>query len=653
MEAVSALLGIVAFSATYFEACIKGLVILSKARSYRRDVSGVSLMLELELHKLHAWAVEIGLSQQPPMLLVDTQYTSIVPKVLKHLQTLVSDLDKLKHTHGLQLQETADQLLILDGDDSAFVRLGIETNDGCDHILTRIFKQRKEPWKVLKWVTFDEQKVRGLLDQVKAFIQELQQILDRTRQAKLAKAVDMLLRNAVLNSANEQDLDMIGFGGEGASTGNTVAAAARLKKQGLLLGVMDIQPAPVPPETQRQIDGPKPRLRSSPLHVIMPRYSNSDLARMRLSASHLSFETYTGSEARVLARYDNDPVLLEFKNVSGLHHDSMKDRLCKVSFFLRDLDSSFNALSCRGFVKVYDRYAYVFDLREDVSPSRALRPLPSFRTLTHLLDEARKPSLNLRMAFAITILETLLQLHTSGWLHKELRSDNILFILDSCEDTYDFLLAPIRITGYVYARADDPHEPTEPLESELNADLYRHPACLRQPRQLFRRAFDAFSVGCILLELGLWCSLSTLFQRTSGRPQGREAQSLDLMRIRHEMFLSPIGRWYTNDINDSASARDVGIRGEVVQSLEAMMGKAYARIVMQLICASGGEDGIDSAAEVEAPQQKNMLHLEIDCLEKLRTIAEVLSAFHGRKGRYPVSDSIVAAAKVHRKVQGS
>ncbi|EME81799.1 uncharacterized protein MYCFIDRAFT_122413, partial [Pseudocercospora fijiensis CIRAD86] len=102
---------------------------------------------------------------------------------------------------------------------------------------------------------------------------------------------------------------------------------------------------------------------------------------------------------------------------------------------------------------------------------------------------------------------TLLQLHTSGWLHKEFRSDNVLFFRDSAEDPGAFLRSKLRVTGYAHARLDRPTEPTEPLQSELEADLYRHPACLRQHRESFQRAFDMFSVGCVLIELGLWRSL--------------------------------------------------------------------------------------------------------------------------------------------------
>ena len=351
----------------------------------------------------------------------------------------------------------------------------------------------------------------------------------------------------------------------------------------------------------------------------MPRYSNNDLAEMRLSAGRLSEASSTDRQMRCLARFDGSPVLLEFKSASGLDHNMMKDRVCKVSAFLRDLDPSFHGLSCIGYVKVWNRYAYVFDLQELSSPSNA--QLPSLRTLRELLDGITCPSLNSRLSYAITILEALLQLHTSGWLHKEFRSDNILFILSSFDHIDDFVLAPMRIAGYANARADEPFESTEPLESELEADLYRHPACLQQPRESFRRTFDIFSVGCILLEIGLWCKLSALFQRASDGTLRNEVPRLDLLRLRHEMLLSPINRTNPENAYRTGSVEKMAPKQNVFRRLEASMGRAYAEIVKALLYASTvGKPAMES----EAHKDNNLLHFEMDCLERLRTIAEVI-----------------------------
>jgi serine/threonine protein kinase len=267
----------------------------------------------------------------------------------------------------------------------------------------------------------------------------------------------------------------------------------------------------------------------------------------------------------------------------------------------------------------------VFDLKAVVNVKDA-KSGPALRTLRELLDETGAPSVNLRISFAITLLETLLQLHTSGWLHKEFRSDNVIFLRDTFDYVDDFLSAPMRVTGYAYARADQPQEPTEPLQSEVELDLYRHPRCLGHTREFFRRAFDIFSVGCILLEIGFWCSLSNLFRRESGHSQGSELQTLDLLRIRREMLFSPVSEKAHGVKRKPVNGSIKGERSDIFCKLQASMGKGYSEVVKALIHTPDLEDKAHASTTTksEAYHGWNLLDLEMDCLERLRSIAAVL-----------------------------
>ena len=136
-----------------------------------------------------------------------------------------------------------------------------------------------------------------------------------------------------------------------------------------------------------------------------------------------------------------------------------------------------------------------------------------------MLDQSGIPSLNMRLSFAAKLLEALLNLHTSGWLHKELRSNNIIFIgrVDEPRETgkNDLSAYSVYIAGYVYSRLDSPGEMTEPLQSDFEADLYRHPSLLSDTRRPYRKSFDIFSVGCTLPEIGFWTSLRRIFENHS------------------------------------------------------------------------------------------------------------------------------------------
>ena len=426
-------------------------------------------------------------------------------------------------------------------------------------------------------------------------MKELREMMEDARQTKLLKGINLLTRIAVQNTVYEKDLDMIGSGAATSSNAQ-VTAAARLKKQGLLFGVID-------PEHS----GSTPRLHSQPGHgrrqdshhppLMQQRYSESVLSEMRCSTSKLvlpsAVDPYRAT--RFLAQYDRIPVLLEFKNDTGLPPEVLKDRMCKVSAFLQDLDASFHGRSCIGYVKVHNRYAYVFDLRE-LHPNiiNAAAPPTKYCTVQRLLEEEPRPSLNVRFSFAVTLLETLVQLHTSGWLHKEFRSENIVFFLSSTEQRQNPVSGDMRILGYAYARADRPDEATEPLRSEQEADLYRHPATTQPKRVPYQKAFDMFSVACVLLELGMWCSWPKHLRRLSDQAQASRAALKDVFVMRQETLFGEVGVLGSRlaELSLSRAGASDG-RAQIWGDLSATMGKTYCQVTRQLMYAA---DSVNSAA---------------------------------------------------------
>lgn len=354
------------------------------------------------------------------------------------------------------------------------------------------------------------------------------------------------------------------------------------------------------------------------------------------------------SEYRQLAWYDNEPVLLEWRRVDRSNSSRVEYRVDKASALLHELaDPSFHSLACRGYIKDHEsgRYGHVFELPYTTERSHRnihtlrLPPLPAMRTLREMLSApSARPSLNLRISYAIILFETILQLHTAGWLHKELRSENILFIQNSSTESpsdQSLLRSKMYIAGYVYARADGPLEFTEPPESEAEADLYRHPQYLGNTRLAYRKSFDIFSIGCILLELGLWSSLtavlraygpqkhpfasehmtSTSSEHTTSSTSSlafsplstpdRDNSTLDLMRARCDILCS---------INLPTDMTDCN---SIVDMLEAQMGTTYTKIVVDCLQAETRKNkpgGID--------EHECALEFEKNSLAQLKRIAE-------------------------------
>jgi hypothetical protein len=111
---------LVALSLTCFHGCVKGLIVISKAKHYNRDVLDVRLQIELTLHSLTTWAGEARLLQEPPTLLMSANNAVLVPQILGQLETLLLDLNQLKQRYGLYLQPTSEDV------EALYDELGLE-----------------------------------------------------------------------------------------------------------------------------------------------------------------------------------------------------------------------------------------------------------------------------------------------------------------------------------------------------------------------------------------------------------------------------------------------------------------------------------------------------------------------------------------------
>ena len=110
---------------------------------------------------------------------------------------------------------------------------------------------------------------------------------------------------------------------------------------------------------------------------------------------------------------------------------------------------------------------------------------------------------------ALRVAQVVRNFHRTGWLHKGLRSDNILFF-----DTTD-VLATIRSTNFVldgfnFARLGAPTEISEQPSADPKHDIYRHPSALGQLLVSFDESMDVYSLGTILLENSEWRALRYL-----------------------------------------------------------------------------------------------------------------------------------------------
>jgi hypothetical protein len=168
----------------------------------------------------------------------------------------------------------------------------------------------------------------------------------------------------------------------------------------------------------------------------------------------------------------------------------------------------FRTLHCIGFVEqtARSRLGFVYSIPQ-------MPELPEkVYTLRGLYQKGTVPYLGDRFRLAQHILSSMMHFHTAGWLHREFRSDNIIFF---SEDNIQRLCNPY-VVGFERARPDHRAEVTLP---DNNGDeewaYYRHPARRNIPPPRFEREHDLYSIGLVLLEIGHWKPLATMTARRS------------------------------------------------------------------------------------------------------------------------------------------
>ena len=126
-------------------------------------------------------------------------------------------------------------------------------------------------------------------------------------------------------------------------------------------------------------------------------------------------------------------------------------------------------------------------------------------SLRRLIEIRKKPLLTERVSLAKAIANSLMSLHSVNWLHKGLRSENIIFF---SKGSSGIEFSCPYLSGFDYARPAFREDMTERVSEDPEADMYRHPRTHGfgpfEARQGFKRTFDIYSLGIVLVEIATW-----------------------------------------------------------------------------------------------------------------------------------------------------
>ncbi|KAL9631909.1 MAG: hypothetical protein Q9204_004012 [Flavoplaca sp. TL-2023a] len=495
--------GLISLSLTLFRGCVRGFEIIQLAAHAGSEADNFRCKLEVEQYRLMQWAERIGLEEQP-----DERFNwTLIGDILKQMEALLLDTRTLKKKYRLDLvaMDALAPETSAAPPRTSFGKLLSRLRPDFPTASSRIVDESNGTIKKLRWAVFDRGKAAILVNDVVHFNNSLHGFLDNVNQDFVKSALGSVLRDIISRSNATSELEVIKqlLSSSRVAAPAAVASAASLKQIRLVLGLgidgvdsTEHQAQRAPPE------GFKIKLIQLKPHLL------------QREAPQLS------PGGRELAVYKSKRVLVEWKFIDKEHEKELKTRVDQLAILLaHTYDESFHSLHCIGFLpkdvsyQPEDEesicYGLVFELL--TSPNLPLSISPVIQPLSTLFVNARRPSLNERRDIALALAETILQLHTSGWLHKGVRSDNVLFIdLGDSKWEYSGAKGPF-LAGYEYARPTTAH--TEAMPTNLEQEMYCHPKGQGLTRANFRRSFDLFALGCVLLEIGLWSSLPEILQR--------------------------------------------------------------------------------------------------------------------------------------------
>ncbi|KAI8628748.1 kinase-like protein [Xylariaceae sp. FL1651] len=236
-----------------------------------------------------------------------------------------------------------------------------------------------------------------------------------------------------------------------------------------------------------------------------------------------------------------------------------------------DKPESFRSLACCGFFHEAEREAFgmVFEFPDSADNRDVIQPIDLRQRIADSLKKhVPYPDLDDRFQLATTLVATLFEFHSVGWLHKSLMSSNIIFFpkVSSKNDAdisnpqyHSNTLREPFLVGFNHSRPDDPLSLTSaPPQSDLRH--YHHPAYLKDNRG-YRLEYDYYSLGIILLEIGFWMPLAKITEGWVGTYDERRQRLLErrVPRLRQHM-----GRGYSEAVRfclESKTVSDSGTSG--------------------------------------------------------------------------------------------
>ncbi|KAL9075022.1 MAG: hypothetical protein Q9161_001953 [Pseudevernia consocians] len=214
-----------------------------------------------------------------------------------------------------------------------------------------------------------------------------------------------------------------------------------------------------------------------------------------------------------------------------------------------DKPTDLRSLDCIGYFHQAQQHAFciVYDFPlEPESDDENTKVYSLNKVLVLSQKWKERPFLGDRYRLAHSLAVSLLEFHTVDWLHKSLSAHNVIFFNNESKagkndlSRIRALEAPF-IIGFSRSRPNEPAAYTNGPVVSSESRAYQHPQYAER-KQSYLPEFDYYSLGLILLEIGLWMPLNNMMGNQNF--SSFEEQRIYLLRARVPLLGHMVGKEY-------------------------------------------------------------------------------------------------------------
>ena len=478
----------------------------------------------------------------------------------------------------------------------------------------------------LKWSSFDKQGFEKLLAKFSVLNDNMTNILDHSLQVEIRNTVQdtnrgvLLLHHKIADLSHlvlalKSQLDTGSSGGpsqmsklEREANADALRQLSRLAKFKAFNETIDPKsdgPTAVDEAAAKFLDLAKP---GHQRNLFIPRYlmeldpgvDDSEAPRCEAFMKSAEGKKKVWIEWKDYDNADTQPgslskadILERVRKLAALLNHSPKPKAFRTPHCLGFFDKADPNVSEEDVDILDRRLGLIFERPSGDNLHVSLPPV----SLRELLQDSkvRKPRVTERVHLAHAISNCLLYLHAVGWLHKGLRSHNVLFF--RTRDGHVDYRQPF-LSGFDFSRPGGSDEMTDAPGDDVEHDLYRHPNAQsnrRRDRERSKKSFDIYSLGVILVELAHWQPVEDILRIDIRRARGRP----DVVR----------------------GIREALLREDKVAAVGADMGERFEDATRK--CLAGGEElGLregDDETQDEVAERLSMKFFE-DVVKRLEGV---------------------------------